>query len=56
MREHVGVGVGSSSLEKCRINPKDVYQLSFNRDFKQIATATSTAAVVDAVSWGEYVS
>ena len=28
-----------------------------NRDFKQIATATSTCtAVVDAVSWGEYVS
>ena len=26
------------------------------REFKQIATATSTAAVVDAVSWGEYVS
>ena len=30
MREHVGVEVGSSSLEKCGINPKDVYQLSFN--------------------------
>ena len=27
-----------------------------NREFKQIATATSTTAVVDAVSWGEYVS
>ena len=27
-----------------------------NRDFKQIATTTSTTAVVDAVSWGEYVS
>ena len=26
------------------------------REFKQIATATSTTAVVDAVSWGEYVS
>ena len=25
-----GGGIGSSSLEKCRINPKDVYQLSFN--------------------------
>ena len=48
----MGVGVGSSSLEKCRINPKDVYQFSFNRDFKQIATATSTMAVMDAVSRG----
>ena len=28
----------------------------FSREFKQIATATSTTAVVDAVSWGEYVS
>ena len=27
-----------------------------NRKFKQIATATSTTEVVDAVSWGEYVS
>ena len=27
-----------------------------NREFKQIATANSTTAVVDAVSWGEYVS
>ena len=26
------------------------------REFKQIATATSTTAVVDAVSWEEYVS
>ena len=26
------------------------------RDFKQIATATSTTAVVDAESWGEYVT
>ena len=26
------------------------------REFKQIATATSPTAVVDAVSWGEYVS
>ena len=26
------------------------------REFKQITTATSTTAVVDAVSWGEYVS
>ena len=26
------------------------------REFKQIATATSTTAVMDAVSWGEYVS
>ena len=29
--EHVGVGVGvaSGSLEKCGIDPNDVYQLSF---------------------------
>ena len=27
-----------------------------NRDFKQITTATSTTAVVDAESWGEYVT
>ena len=27
-----------------------------NREFKQIAAATSSTAVVDAVSWGEYVS
>ena len=27
-----------------------------SREFKQIATATSTMAVVDAVSWGEFVS
>ena len=27
-----------------------------SREFKQIATATSTTAVVDAVSWEEYVS
>ena len=31
-------------------------QLDNFREFKQIATATSTTAVVDAVSWGEYVS
>ena len=31
-------------------------QMAGNREFKQIATATSTTAVVDAVSWGEYVS
>ena len=30
--------------------------LIINMEFKQIATATSTMAVVDAVSWGEYVS
>ena len=29
---------------------------NFIREFKQIATATSTTAVVDAASWGEYVS
>ena len=29
---------------------------NWREEFKQIATATSTTAVVDAVSWGEYVS
>ena len=29
---------------------------TLTREFKQIATATSTTAVADAVSWGEYVS
>ena len=29
--------------------------VAFIREFNQIATATSTTAVVDAVSWGEYV-
>ena len=33
-----------------------VVETSVIREFKQIATATSTTAVVDAVSWGEYVS
>ena len=33
-----------------------VVEFIFNRDFKKIATATSTTAVVDVVSWGEYVS
>ena len=36
--------------------PKVCCKASVNREFKQIATATSTTAVVDAVSWGEYVS
>ena len=27
-----------------------------NREFRQIAPATPTTAVVDALSWGEYVS
>ena len=29
---------------------------SFNREFKQIATPTSTTAVGDVVSWGQYFS
>ena len=33
-----------------------VIRIKNNRVFKQIATATSTTAVVDAESWGEYVT
>ena len=45
-----GVGHG------CLRTPPGVRPVLDNREFKQIATATSTMAVVDAVSWGEYVS
>ena len=45
-----------SEFEALQVGPVNVCLKKNNRDFKKIATATSTTGVVDAVSWGEYVS
>ena len=47
--------VSASFGGKQKINKCDVL-FSNNRDVKQIATANSNTAVVDAESWGEYVT
>ena len=54
IRKSCGATAKKSDRKACVI--MHVQSVQGNREFKQIATATSTTAVVDAVSWGEYVS
>ena len=55
MKKSVSLDKKTTFWDKAQIM-QDFRITPYIRDFKQIATATSTTAVVDAVSWGEHVS
>ena len=56
MTETLAGTLVSRRVKEAIVKEDFTLELAVIREFKQIATATSITAVVDAVSWGEYVS